>query len=720
MRRRSGLYIFLIFIAVAAFGNEFIIESFKALPNDMSGSVYAKKDGNNEFCGLIKVKTGISKDLDFDSGLKFSPSEKKNPGEYWVYVSPGEGRLTLFAESFVPKHYQISTVKIESKRTYEMVVRAKEEEKITVSILSDPPDAEKWIDGKLLGAGENFELLPGSHQLTVKKQGCKEYNEIIEVNKSQVLFKDIKLEEIEIQGVNIRSTPSGATVYIDNIEKGKTDLPDWLYPGEYTLKLSLSGYLDITEKIRVEEGRINNFSYTLQKNAGYLNLSVTPSDADIKINGQSYQSGKTELIPGKYRISISKSGYLSQEEEITVELGETITLSYTLVEDVGTLSLQITPSDAKVEINKREYSHSAPIKLSPGTYKIEVSKDGWYAQDEMVTLKLRETLSKRYTLQQKTGTLQFSVQPLDGKVELRDATGKLYKSWTGMRLEKDIPVGSYELTCTYSGYKTEKRNIAIMENQTLPLKIQMEEGVSYAGIEEVLVPGGSFRMGDVWGGGESDEKPVRSVTLRSFYIAKHEVTQALYHEIMGTNPSYFKGDNLPVERVTWYNAVDYCNKLSEKADLQKVYTISGTNVTADFTKNGYRLLTEAEWEYAARSCGRDDRKWSGTNTESELGNYAWYDSNSGSKTHPVGTKKPNDLGIYDMSGNVWEWCWDWYDDYSSSSQTNPTGPSTGSSRVVRGGRWYSHANFCRTADRSYPTPSYSYYNLGFRLARNGD
>jgi len=630
----------------------------------MSGSVYAKKDGNNEFCGLIKVKTGISKDLDFDSGLKFNIFEKKKPGEYWVYVSPGEGRLTLFAEGFVPKHFQISTVKIESKRTYEMVVRAKEEEKIPVVILTDPPDAEKWLDGTSLGTGDNFQITPGNYLLTVRKQGYKDYMRQIRIDKNNALFKEIKLIKIELQPLEIRSAPSGAAVFIDNIEKGKTDLPDWLYPGEYTLKLSLSGYLDMTDKILVQEGKINDFSYTLTEN-------------------------------------------------------------------IGTLSLQITPSDAKLQINKREYDYGSAIKLAPGTYQLEISKEGWYSQDEMVTLGLGETLSKSYALQQKTGTLQFSVQPLDAKVELRDAAGEMYKSWTGMRLEKDIPVGSYELTCTYSGYKTEKRSITIMENQTLPLKIQMVEGISYSasqyGIEEVLVPGGSFRMGDVWGVGESDEKPVRSVTLRSFYIAKHEVTQALYHEIMGTNPSYFKGNNLPVDQVTWYNAVEFCNKLSEKRGLQKVYTmrkvysINTTTVSADFTKNGYRLPTEAEWEYAARSGGRNDRMWSGTNTESELGNYAWYDSNSGSKTHPVGTKQPNDLGIYDMSGNVWEWCWDKHKvNYRVfSSRINPIGTSKGSFRVTRGGSNVG-ANYCRTTNRGKSKPSFGSNLLGFRLARNGD
>lgn len=214
----------------------------------------------------------------------------------------------------------------------------------------------------------------------------------------------------------------------------------------------------------------------------------------------------------------------------------------------------------------------------------------------------------------------------------------------------------------------------------------------------VYVSGGTFIMGATSEQGsdaEDDEKPTHSVTVSDFYICKYEVTQTLWKEVMGNNPSSWKGDNLPVENVSWDDCQDFIRKLN---------TLTGKN---------FRLPTEAEWEFAARG-GNKSRgyKYAGSNN---IGDVAWYEDNSGSKTHVVGTKSPNELGIYDMSGNVWEWCQDWYGDYSSASQTNPTGASNGSGRVLRGGSWDFNARYCRSSNRGDYTPDYRYFSLGLRL-----
>ena len=222
-------------------------------------------------------------------------------------------------------------------------------------------------------------------------------------------------------------------------------------------------------------------------------------------------------------------------------------------------------------------------------------------------------------------------------------------------------------------------------------------GVSFT---MVGVEGGTFTMGATSEQGTSDpyddEYPTHSVTLSDFAIGETEVTQELWRAVMGNNPSRFSGTNLPVEYVTWNDCQTFISRLN---------TLTGKN---------FRLPTEAEWEYAARG-GNKSRgyKYAGSNTLSDV---AWYYDNSSSKTHPVKQKQANELGLYDMSGNVFEWCQDWFGTYSSSAQTNPTGPASGSSRVDRGGSWLSSAGSCRVSFRGSDAPTCYSYILGLRLA----
>lgn len=217
-------------------------------------------------------------------------------------------------------------------------------------------------------------------------------------------------------------------------------------------------------------------------------------------------------------------------------------------------------------------------------------------------------------------------------------------------------------------------------------------------IDMVFVEGGMFRMGATEEQVEDameDEYPVQSITLSDFYIGKYEVTQELWEAVMGNNPSRFYGANRPVECVSWIECQEF---------IERVNKVTGKT---------YRLPTEAEWEYAARGGNRSNvYKYSGSNDISEV---AWFGENSLLETHVVGKKKANELGIYDMSGNVYEWCSDWYGNYSSGEQTDPQGPATGSYRVYRGGSWGNFAKYCRVSDRSSFPPDYKDDILGFRL-----
>ncbi|MDL2321828.1 formylglycine-generating enzyme family protein [Desulfosarcina sp. OttesenSCG-928-B08] len=224
------------------------------------------------------------------------------------------------------------------------------------------------------------------------------------------------------------------------------------------------------------------------------------------------------------------------------------------------------------------------------------------------------------------------------------------------------------------------------------------------GMEFVLIPAGSFKMGcnrdfENCHGGES---PQHSVTIsKPFYLGKYEVTQEQWVAVMGGNPSKFKGRSNPVEQVSWNDVQTFIRKLNEKEKTGK-----------------YRLPTEAEWEYAARAGSTST--YSFGDDADQIGRYAWYEGNSGEKTHPVGQKQPNNWGLYDMHGNVWEWCQDWYGEnyYRNSSSSDPKGPSSGEYRVNRGGGWGNSAGFCRSALRSSSSPGdrSNSLGIGFRLA----
>lgn len=291
-----------------------------------------------------------------------------------------------------------------------------------------------------------------------------------------------------------------------------------------------------------------------------------------------------------------------------------------------------------------------------------------------------------------------------GKENYEGAMGLLQNL---LRLDPSHPEGMNLLTQAIAGKAIKEEEARKREAER---KRQEEERIRreeekrslndpVTGMEFVFIKGGTFQMGDTFGDGDSDEKPVHQVTVSDFCLGKYPVTQGQWQAVMGNNPSHFKkGDNYPVEEVSWEDAREFIWKLNQQ------------------TGKNYRLPTEAEWEYGARSGGKKE-KWAGTSKESELVAYAWYESNSGNQTHPVGQKKPNGLGLYDMSGNVWEWCQDWYGSYPAGPLTDPEGPLSGSDRVVRGGAWDGLPCYVRSASRDGGAPSGRDDFIGFRLVR---
>lgn len=231
-------------------------------------------------------------------------------------------------------------------------------------------------------------------------------------------------------------------------------------------------------------------------------------------------------------------------------------------------------------------------------------------------------------------------------------------------------------------------------------------------IPMVDVTGGTFDISII---GKVNLDTVHSVILNSFSISKYEITQELWESVTGNNPSQFKGRKNPVEKVSWYDCIRFCNALSCKEGLEECYNIRNDSVYFLSGRSGYRLPTEAEWEFASRG-GLKSKGYEYSGSDS-IDVVAWYVDNSDNQPKPVGKKKRNELGLYDMSGNVWEWCWDWYDVYTKESQDNPLGPPLGSDKVNRGGSYYSVKTSCRSFNRNCTNPSLRYEYIGVRLVR---
>ena len=371
-----------------------------------------------------------------------------------------------------------------------------------------------------------------------------------------------------------------------------------------------------------------------------------------------------------------------------------------------------TDQTGKFEINN----------INAGFYKIIAERDGFLIEETNTIVKQNETTQLDITLR--------ILMSISGKIT-DDSTGEavsdvavtieqysntVFTIGDGSYQFENIPAGTNIITLSKTGYIYKKASINIVPNRSIDYDISISK---LEPLDMVFVEGGSFQMGDSFGDGDISEKPVHEVVLSDFYISKTEITQKEWIEITSNNPAKYWADEQPVESISWRDAVNYCNSRSLLEGLTPCYTAVGGKTTCDFSANGYRLPTEAEWEYAARG-GKANKnfKYSGS---ADINVVAWYDKNSSNITHPVAQKQPNDLGIYDMCGNVWEYCWDYYDEnyYSQSLQQYPTGPEQGDERVMRGGAWSDDAYFNRIFFRNHYKENARGTNVGLRVVRKG-
>ena len=463
-----------------------------------------------------------------------------------------------------------------------------------------------------------------------------------------------------------------------------------------------------------------NVTGPVDAGGNFYALTVLPKDAKVSIDGVLQSSSSdgeySAMLPyGSHTYKVEAGGYISKSGSFTISSSDMTPINVSLVSAMATVSVTCPTPAVSLYVDKKSVG-TIPWtgSLKEGMHLIEAKKEGYRSQQRTINLAQQQRLDVAFAeLAAIQGNLSVNYKPFGADVYI---DGK--KVGQSPRVFNGISVVSHKVEIKKDGYGTDSKTVSILEGQTASLlgvlttnasssvasgasssgntiTIPVKDGIS---IDMVRVEAGTFTMGataemeDPY----DDEKPTHQVTLTNdYYIGKYEVTQALWKAVMGKKPSKFKGDNLPVENVSWDDCQEFISQLNR------------------ITGKTFRLPTEAEWEYAARG-GKKSRgyQYSGSNDISDV---AWYDGNSGNKTHAVGSKQANELGIYDMSGNVWEWCQDWHGSYSSSSQTNPTGVKSGSYRVIRGEGWFNGARICRSSYRDGRLPYASSRDQGLRL-----
>ncbi len=457
-------------------------------------------------------------------------------------------------------------------------------------------------------------------------------------------------------------------------------------------------------------------------NTAIVKFESNPSGAVVLVDGQMLCTTtpcSKEIKAGNHKVVFQKERYFPYESMVNAKTGSKV--SGELEARFGHVSVSSSPSGVKVLLDGETFG-STPIsrkEVDAGVHTLSIKDPCYVGQDYRFQMKPGGTESVTYPVSERQSAVKVTVMD---KADV--LLGDVYVDGTKVGQSSSVikvALCSKELKVKVNDRTfTEKLNL--QERQVSELSVDASgpgpviKGVDY---KAVLIPSGTFTMGctSEQSGCDGDESPTHKVTLtRDFYMMESEVTQRLYQRVMNSNPSWFQGLDRPVEEVSWFDAVKFANKLSSMEGLEQCYSINGNTVTwSKRDCKGWRLPTEAEWEYAAR--GGQSYKYAGSNNVDEV---AWYRDNSGSKTHDVCGKNRNGYGLCDMSGNVWEWVWDWYDAeyYSGSPTVDRRGPTSGSSRVGRGGGWDNLAQFVRVSIRVSRDPSVTSNSLGFRLARN--
>lgn len=713
MKRLIAIFSIIALAAVAAVAQTMSVAGFEERPMDMDARVtHPVTDPNGQTCALIKVET-TQTGFGFDTGVIQVVKTEQKIGEVWVYVQPRVKKITIMHQDYEPvRDYYFPTGALKEATVYLLKLRtagapvqaaSTQQRSGFLIINSEPQGAEVWLNNESTG-----EVTPFRRKLAIGDEVPYRLSLPLYHDEAGMVTVDQPRKELQFAlrpafgSVMVTSTPSGALVFLDEKQVGQTPLTlDRIASGSHSLRLQAPQYAVERRNVSVADGQTANVAVTLA--ARFAEITVqAPQGAVVTVDGDRKGSGTLSWrqSEGLCDIVVSMAGHRDARRQLEVVAGRAQTVQLTPQPIYGSASVDSDLMDAEIWIDGKQYGVTPNVveRLLVGSHTLVLKKSGYADLQQQFSVEEGKEASLLVKLPAGRSVQFTSEKPgmqiiVDGKklgtTPLTAVVGIGHHSVSAMRGGDIIDVRDLDITSAGAPLTMAFRDF----NHTFTVN-----GVQFTMVE---VGGGTFTMGatseqgsDAW----DEEKPAHEVTLSDYYIGQTEVTQALWEAVMGSNPSDSKGDNLPVERVSWDDCQVFIQKLNQLTGKQ------------------FRLPTEAEWEYAARG-GRKSRgyKYAGGNN---IDSVAWCDGNSGNETHPVATKQANELGIYDMSGNVLEWCSDWCGDYTSSSQSDPQGSSSGSFRVIRGGCYYNFARNCRVSYRISNTLDYRSGYLGLRLSCN--
>jgi|GEM_PF-1636761 len=594
-----------------------------------------------------------------------------------------------------------------------------------VEVTTEPSGAEVLIDGVKVGSLTPVKSLfnSGRYPIKITKEKFLTLNETVTIDPTEAENKFSYRLQPNTGTIVITSEPE---VKMDVKANGKSigQTPVTLKEqdvGNYEITATHLNHIAEPVKILLNRGETKKAVLKAEKNFVTFDVASEPEvGLEVKINhkpvGKTPLKDVKEAPVGNFEISGTADYYSADPVKITVARGESHRVVLKPQENFALLTI-ITTAGASVTLNDQPVITLKDIKLTPQTVRLKAVKTKNETREVTEILRRGDRKTVDLTLSSQVGTIAIEVDPINAGVKLTGDAGEVYSS-TGTKIFSDIPIGTYEVKVSANGYSAKKLNVRLVDGASEQILIALSVdkahsktdpqpsqpkvsagsklGGHFADMVFVQIPGGSFIMGS--NEGDSDEKPVHRVAIQPFKMQTTEVTQAQWQALMGSNPSYFKGDNLPVEQVSWNDCLQFIQKLNQRNPGQ-----------------GYRFPTEAEWEYACRA-GTTTDNYTGI-SKSDLEGMGWYYGNSGGKTHPVGEMVANAFGLHDMHGNVWEWCEDWYHDSYIGAPTDGCAwlKPTGSYRALRGGSWLNFDDFRHPANRSRDNPGNGSGYIGFRL-----